>query len=220
MVFAAWYGGEMIIEEQQNSFEFQSNSSWLNVVPFSRIFAVQGFFMIVFVYLKERSAGDGKTKQKRARSVFVYSAMIIAVNAFMYGFCDAKELYFRLDKPFVYIWDLGFVLLGFILILIQIPFKFYLTKEFLFVLYDEIKNKGLSSKIEDLRDFSNNESPHYSELQIEKVREDLYQIVRMPFMKFSNTEYYSLTSIAYFSTVAFMFLVNAFVGLEKEGPLS
>ena len=88
------------------------------MVPFSRIFAVQGFFGIVFVYLKERSDGNGKSKQKRARSVYVYSAIIIAVNAFTYGFCDAKPLYFRLDKPFVYIWDLGFVLLGFILVLI------------------------------------------------------------------------------------------------------
>jgi hypothetical protein len=42
----------------------------------------------------------------------------------------------------------------------------------------------------------------------------------MPFMKFSNKEYYSLTSIAYFLTVAFMFLVNAFIGIENEGPLS
>jgi hypothetical protein len=83
-----------------------------------------------------------------------------------------------------------------------------------------MKNKGLSSKIEDLRNFDNNESPHYSELQVEKIREDLYQIVRMPFMKFSNKEYYSLTSIAYFLTVAFMFLVNAFIGIENEGPLS
>jgi hypothetical protein len=62
MVFAAWYGGELTIEEQKNSFEFQPDSAWLNVVPFSRIFAVQGFFVIVFVYLKERSDGSGKSK--------------------------------------------------------------------------------------------------------------------------------------------------------------
>ena len=52
--------------------------------------------------------------------------------------------------------------MAFLMILVQIPFKFYLTKEFIFVLYDEIKNRGLSSKIEDLRGYANSESPHYS----------------------------------------------------------
>lgn len=30
---------------------------------------------------------------------------------------------------------------------LQIPFKFFVSKEFLFIMYDEIKNKGLSKKI-------------------------------------------------------------------------
>ena len=50
--------------------------------------------MIVFIYLKERKAGDGRSKQVRARTVYVFSAIIIAVNAFTYGFCDSKLLYF------------------------------------------------------------------------------------------------------------------------------
>ena len=162
MIWASWYGGELKLEEQKSAFEYAPDSGWLNIVPFSRIFAVQGFFVIVFVYLKERDAVKRTNKKVRARKVYIISAVIIAVNAFTYGFCDSRNLYLRLDKPFVYAWDLTFVLWGFFLILIQIPFKFYLTKEFLFVLYDEFKNKGLSSKIEDLREFANAESPHYS----------------------------------------------------------
>jgi hypothetical protein len=42
----------------------------------------------------------------------------------------------------------------------------------------------------------------------------------MPFLKFSNTEYYTLTTVAYLITVALMFLVNAFIGLENEVTLS
>lgn len=116
-------------------FVFEEESAWIHVVPFSRIFAVQGFFLIVYVYLKEHGT---KTKTKRAQRVSLASVIIIAVNAFTYGFCDAAVLYksHKLDI----IWNVIFVGLGFLLILIQIPFKFYLTKEFLFVLYDELKN--------------------------------------------------------------------------------
>ena len=48
------------------------------------------------------------------------------------------------------------------MIIVQIPFKFYLTKEFLFVLYDELKNSGISSKIKDLKEFDNFENPQFS----------------------------------------------------------
>ena len=54
--------------------------------------------------------------------------------------------------------------LGFLMIIVQIPFKFYLTKEFLFVLYDELKNSGISSKIMDLKEFDNFENPQFSVL--------------------------------------------------------
>jgi len=119
MVFASAYGGEIFnIPKQKESFEFKPDSAWLNVIPYSRIFAVQGFFVIVFVYLKERTGTEGRSKQKRSNGVYLYSGLIMSVNAFTYGFCDSKDLYLRLDKPMVYIWDLGFVLMSFILILI------------------------------------------------------------------------------------------------------
>ena len=49
---------------------------------------------------------------------------------------------------------------------------------------------------------------------MEKIREDLYQIIRLPFLKFSNKEYYSLTSITYILTVGVMFLINAVVPFQ------
>lgn len=165
--------------------------------------------MIVFVYLEEQG-NQKKFKIKRARRISYVSTLIIVLNALTYGFCDSYSLYF--NPKITYIHNLVFTGLAFLLIAVQIPFKFYLTKEFLFILYDELKNRGISSKIEDLRAYSSNgENQHYSQLQIEKLREDLYQIVRMPFLKFSNKEYFVLTSIAYMCTVGAMVLVNAFL---------
>ena len=136
------------MDEQRDIFEFAPNAGWINVIPFSRIYALQGFFLIVFVYLKERKLSK-KTRIVRSRNVYLTSTLIILVNAFTFGFCDAKVLYI-LPKMWL-IHNVVFMFLGFLMIIVQIPFKFYLTKEFLFVLYDELKNSGISSKIKDLK---------------------------------------------------------------------
>jgi hypothetical protein len=138
--------------------------------------------------------------------------LIILINALTYGICDSKKL-FTIPKV-KWLWNFGFTILGFTLIAMQIPFKFYLTKEFLFILYDELKNRGLSSKIEDLRAYSFGDRPLYSELQVQKLRDDLYQIVRMPYLKFSNKEYLTLTTVTYVVTVASMFFVNAYINFD------
>jgi hypothetical protein len=69
--------------------------------------------------------------------------------------------------------------------MLQIPFKFYLGKEFVFILIDELVNKSLSKKMEDLNFYLGNKEM-YSKKMIKKVHKDLYRIVRMPYMKQSN----------------------------------
>jgi hypothetical protein len=53
-IFTCWYGGELKFDVQTDIFEFTPTAGWINLINFSRINAIQGFFMIVFVYLKER----------------------------------------------------------------------------------------------------------------------------------------------------------------------
>jgi len=169
------------------------------------------------MYLKEH--GDShKTKKQRSRIVYFWSTFIITINALTYGICDSNKLFFLPEMK--WLWNFGFTILGFTLMTMQIPFKFYLTKEFLFILYDEFKNRGLSSKIEDLRAYSSGDRPHYSTLQVQKLREDLYQIVRMPYLKFSNKEYLTLTTVTYVLTVATMFFINAFIDLDTKLSLA
>jgi len=78
----------------------------------------------------------------------VTSTLIILVNAFTYGFCDSSKLYFVPKLKLMH--NIIYFFLGFLMIVVQMPFKFYLTKEFLFVLYDELKNYGLSTKLDYL----------------------------------------------------------------------
>ncbi len=42
-------------------------------------------------------------------------------------------------------------LILFWLMSLQIPFKFFLEKEFIFILYDELKNKSISSRVEEIQ---------------------------------------------------------------------
>jgi|LauGreDrversion4_2_1035121.scaffolds.fasta_scaffold815061_1 hypothetical protein len=161
MIFACWWGGQLKIDKQLDIFEFSPTAGWVNMIPFSRIYALQGFFLIVFVYLKERKHSQ-KTRIVRSRNVYLTSTVIIFINAFTYGFCDSLALYVIPQVRVIY--NVIFMFLGFLMIIVQIPFKFYLTKEFLFLLYDELKNSGISSKIMDLKQFDNNENPHYSTL--------------------------------------------------------
>jgi hypothetical protein len=37
------------------------------------------------------------------------------------------------------------------LMALQIPFKFFLEKEFLFILYDELKHRSISSKVNEIQ---------------------------------------------------------------------
>ena len=47
-------------------------------------------------------------------------------------------------------YKLAINLVLFWLMFLQIPFKFFLEKEFLFILYDELKHKSISSKVVEI----------------------------------------------------------------------
>ena len=57
--------------------------------------------------------------------------------------------------------------------MLQIPFKFYLGKEFVFIMIDELMNKSISTKMEHLKRFLGDRKL-YSETMIKKVQDDIY----------------------------------------------
>jgi hypothetical protein len=96
--------------------------------------------------------------------------------------------------------------------LLQIPFKFYLGKEFVYILIDEFMNKSISKKMDHLK-YYQSEKKKYSETVIQRVHNDLYQIVRMPYMKFSNRWYYTIGAAIYLFNLAIVSIMRlTFVG--------
>ena len=76
------------------------------------------------------------------------------------------------------------------------PFQFYIGKEFFFILYDEIINKSLTTKLDELKSFTSQKDV-ITEAMLQKVRDDMYQIVRQPYMKYSKKKYYLISSLIY-----------------------
>lgn len=116
MAVACWYGDEFTIIDQEPLFTFNPESAWINVVPFQRLFAMQSFFLLTYVYLEQRATTSTKSKSRRAKCVNLTSICFIMADAFLYGFCDAEILY-RTHKLDI-MWNIIFVGLGFLLMLI------------------------------------------------------------------------------------------------------
>lgn len=99
--------------------------------------------------------------------------------------------------------------------MLQIPFKFYLGKEFVFIMIDELMNKSISTKMEHLKTFLGDRKL-YSETMIKKVQDDIYQVVRMPYMRYSNTQYYLISVAIYLFNLAVVVLLRTFYHSEGD----
>ncbi len=94
---------------------------------------------------------------------------------------------------------------------LQIPFKFFLEKEFLFIIYDELVNQSVSKKILEMRKTLMSDQ-QYSHLTVKKLSDQHYQLVREPYLKLSTKEYRILTSSVYILNIVLLFIVkNPFI---------
>ena len=82
------------------------------------------------------------------------------------------------------------------------PYKFFIAKEFLFIFWDEVINKSLSSKIDELKQRSSMKNV-ITKNMVQKIRSDIYVIVRQPYLRLSNRKYYTLTSLLVIPTIIF-----------------
>lgn len=74
------------------------------------------------------------------------------------------------------------ILLGMLSVIgaFQFPFFYFLAKETIFILYDEIKNGSLTSKLSDLRK-KRRADQLYSIQVIEEYDENVYRMIRMSY---------------------------------------
>ena len=184
--------GEFKMVNNENAFEYRPYSAWLNTTSYSRVYFIHPYFMIGLQYLGE------STKTKESTCASWISNVIILLNSVQYGLSDSPNL---INYPEIQTsYNVWYRSVRFSSMYLQVPFKFYIIKECLFTIYDEFRYKAISSKINDLKRFSSDNKP-YSNLMVEKIREDLYEIVRLPFLKFSKKEYITISSIIYAMTI-------------------
>ena len=51
-------------------------------------------------------------------------------------------------------WGLADIFIHVMILYLTFPFQFYIGKEFFFILYDEIKQRGISKKIDDIKSYT------------------------------------------------------------------
>jgi hypothetical protein len=57
------------------------------------------------------------------------------------------------------------------------PFQFYIGKEFFFILLDEIKNRSISKKIDELKQYTSHRGVYTTDM-IVQVDDETYELVR------------------------------------------
>ncbi|CDW84551.1 UNKNOWN [Stylonychia lemnae] len=204
---------EIINEKQQDNLsqdsknekklEAASNVDGYNFIrdlpSFSYSFFFQYYFLVIYQYL-----GNYK-RQKSGYFLSVIANLIILAFVLLFCFFSTRaNIVISSTKAIAnqQVPGLNQNVIQSILFtasILQISFAFFLGKEFVLTLYDELKNKSLSNKIEDLRQGLSQKS--FSNEQLKMVRKQIYQLVRMPYSKMNNTQFYSITCSYYFISV-------------------
>lgn len=143
------YKGRQPYIGQAPSGNFLRSDSIFNSAPeFCFTFHFQIYFLIVLQYLTH--------KKKVMNSYKVAGITNLSILGFCITYCLLclnTDIVFRdyreaINKHFDVLGNkIAVNLILFWLMSLQIPFKFFLEKEFLFILYDELRHKSISSKV-------------------------------------------------------------------------
>ena len=69
-------------------------------------------------------------------------------------------------------------------------------------MYDELKNRSLSHKIDYLKTYTSHRGVYTSDM-IAKVNSETYELVRQPYMKYSARKYYGISTMLYLVNLIF-----------------
>ncbi|CDW76716.1 UNKNOWN [Stylonychia lemnae] len=194
---------------------------WLFIPKIQFAFEFQAYFMIVYQYL------GTKNQNAHGMRVASYSAGINFLYCSIFCFCafGAHKIHLNciasvnlLYSYPVFNWAIDWQLV--IISVLQIPFKFYLGKEFVLILFDELMYKSLSSKIDDMK-AQHRSKKVFTDLTVHKVREDLYDIIRMPYMRFSKAQYNSISLVTYLINFLMVLFIRGYYhpNFQSKNPL-
>lgn len=76
------------------------------------------------------------------------------------------------------------------------PFQFYIGKDFFFILWDELRNKSISNKIDELKQHTSTRGVYTADM-LKKIDPKTFEVIRQPYMKYSNKTYILITTSLY-----------------------
>jgi hypothetical protein len=130
----------------------KSESIFNSAPEFCFTFHFQIYFLIVLQYLthKKRIQNSYKVAGITNISILIFCIIfcVLSLNTDIV-FKDYRE---AINKKFEVSGNkVAINLILFWLMSLQIPFKFFLEKEFIFILYDELKSRSISSKVTEIQ---------------------------------------------------------------------
>ena len=162
--------------------------------------------MIVFPYLSKRNIVKKSTQLAVTTSTLMlvycagFSGLSLLSHQIVLNSYGIVELFYSRIEVGTKIMDWTVILSQFL----QIPFKFYLGREFVLILLDELSTKSLSKKLDSLQ----LSMDKYSQSMVERVNDDFFKVLRMPYMKSSKRWYYTVTIGTYAINLLIVLLIH------------
>ena len=164
---------------------FSLESCWAFIRCFFEIFGIQVYFLWILQTQKRQVL-----TQKKNTLIFVPTTTILTLALVFVGIIylsikvnvDFSEK--RVRDPLEVLQKFIRTPLGLLDILLRVgiqylsfPFQFYIGKEFFFILYDEIKYRSISKKIDELKMYTSHRGV-YTEDMVARVDNETYELVR------------------------------------------
>lgn len=144
--------GRQPYSEQKPDGNFLESHSIFNSAPeFCFTFHFQIYFLIVLQYLGHRKKVKNSYKVAATTNLtvltfcIIYCLLCLNTSVVFKDFREAINNTFTVQGNKILVNSMMIWLTC-----LQIPFKFFLEKEFLFILYDELRNRSISSKVQEI----------------------------------------------------------------------
>eukprot|EP00347_Sterkiella_histriomuscorum_P005070 403358014 len=187
---------------------YNLNSPWMLLGEFSQLYQMQIFYLWVM-----QSTPETK-RQRVGRKLYYVPVLIILLFTVIYCILIYFDFTVNINTEVSHEMTYPMLVMFFqenmygkifywqciLCVVLVFPFQFYIGKEFFFVLFDEIINKSLSNKIDELKTLTSTKNRYTKEMVL-KLKDDLYQIVRQPYLRISNMKYYAVCLLIYIPNV-------------------
>lgn len=163
---------------------FRMHSCWSYLRAFFEIFGIQVYFLWILQTQKRRVLVSKQRTLIWYPTTVIYAAAILFVVVVYLAVNLNQDRTVVVDDPET-VYE-GFVqtplglaeaVISVLIQLFSFPFQFYIGKDFFFMLWDELKHRSISKKIDELKRYTSSKDVYTMDM-LQQVDADTYEVVR------------------------------------------